>query len=72
VVKKVIQENLQNPGLMAGVVILLMLVMGFAEWGTLNEIQDYRVILDPPHLFSLVKYVSPILLTALTKGIIKQ
>ena len=71
-VKEVIRENLQSPGLMATVVILLMLVMGFAEWGTLNEIQDYRVILSPPHMFSLLKYLSPILLTALTKGIIKQ
>lgn len=71
-VKKVIQDNLQHPGLMASCVILIMLVMGFAEWGVLSEIKDYRQILEPQHMFSMLKYLSPILLTALTRGIIKQ
>ncbi len=66
-----VAEKMQHPGWASIIVVLLTLVLGFSEWGTASEIEQFVEIFEIQNLFSLFKYLSPVGIAAITRGFIK-
>ena len=71
---QIIKDNLPdvtNPGWLSLVLLFVMLWIGLGEWGTITKIQSFGAIFEPQNFFSVSKYLGPIIVTFITKGLVK-
>ena len=71
IIKAAVRENVQHPGWLTLSLLALTLANGFGEWLTVSEIDEYRKILEVQSTASLIKYLSPVGIAAITRGFLK-
>ncbi len=73
-VKKAIakaKEEIQHPGWPSIAVVLMTFVLGFSEWVSASGLENAGQILELQNFASLLKYISPVGIAAITRGFIK-
>ncbi len=65
------KEEIQHPGWASIAVVLLTLILGCSEWVTTSGLERPGEILELQNFASLLKYISPVGIAAITRGFIK-
>lgn len=67
----IIKENIQNPGWLTVIVVLITIAIGFSEWITISNIQSFGEIFHIQTLASLMKFLGPVTIATISRGFIK-
>jgi len=68
---KKIKEQVQNPGWLTVIVVLITVSIGFSEWITISEINSFGEILQIQVMASLMKFLGPVTIATISRGFIK-
>lgn len=66
-----VKEKIQHPGWASIIVVLLTLVLGFSEWVSASGLERVAQIIELQNFASLLKYICPVGIAAITRGFIK-
>jgi len=66
-----IKEKVQHPGWLTVIVSVATIAIGFSEWVTISEIQNFGEILQIQVMASLVKFIGPVAIATISRGFIK-
>ncbi len=66
-----VKENVQHPGWLTVIVIVITIGIGFSEWITISNIQSFGEILQIQTLASLMKFLGPVTIATVSRGFIK-